>query len=139
MRRGRDLLTGGLLVVGSFNQLAVLESGAGATKLASSIHSAPPGLGGLDELERHGDAGRAGAGPWLTQVRSGTCEGKDPESCLIEGCMLFGRQPAPHVDKVVRVPAEIRALTSPASTVFAVLAPSLSSASPPTAPMNARF
>ena len=53
-----------ILVVGSFDEFAVLELCAGADEgdEVGCVDCAPSGLGGLDELERHRDAGGAGAG-----------------------------------------------------------------------------
>ena len=61
-----DLLGGGWwgVFVGSFDEFAVVESGAGADERneVGCVHGAPTGLGGFDEFEGHGEAGRAGAG-----------------------------------------------------------------------------
>ena len=64
----QDLLIGvsrGLSVtfwfVGTFDELAVLEFRARADQhdQVRGVHGAPAGLGGLNELERFGDAGGA--------------------------------------------------------------------------------
>ncbi len=54
------------MFVGAFDQFAVLEAGAGADEgdEVGCVHGTPAGLCGLDELERHGQAGRAGTGPF---------------------------------------------------------------------------
>ena len=61
-----DLLGGFGLVsfVGSFDELAVDEGGAGADERDQvwPVDRAPAVLGGLDQLERHGQPGRARAG-----------------------------------------------------------------------------
>jgi hypothetical protein len=48
------------LRVGSFDELAGLERGAGPDERdqVRGVDHAPAGLGGLDELERHGQPGR---------------------------------------------------------------------------------
>ena len=53
----------GLFVV-AFDEVAVLERRAGADERDEvwCVDGTPPGLGGLDELERHRDPGGAGAG-----------------------------------------------------------------------------
>lgn len=47
--------------VGSFDESAVLELRAGSDEgdEVGCVHGAPAGLGGLDEFERHRDAGGA--------------------------------------------------------------------------------
>ena len=61
-------VSGGLLVtswfVGSFDQQAFVEAGSGADECdeVGCVDRAPSGLGGLDELERHRDAGGPRAG-----------------------------------------------------------------------------
>jgi hypothetical protein len=52
------------LVVGSFDEAAFVEVGAGADEgdEVGCVDGAPAALGRLNELERHGDAGSAGAG-----------------------------------------------------------------------------
>src|SRR6478609_11246737 len=56
-----DLLDAG---GGAFDELAAAERGAGTDEgdQVGRVHRAPAGLGGLDELERHGQAGRSRAG-----------------------------------------------------------------------------
>ena len=51
-------------MVGSFDLFAVGEGDAGADEgdEVGCVDGAPAGLGGLDEFERHGDAGGSGAG-----------------------------------------------------------------------------
>ena len=64
----RDLLITSCFV-GSFDELAVLERRAGTDQgdELGCVHGTPPGLCGLDELERHGDTGGPGAGPLVTR------------------------------------------------------------------------
>jgi hypothetical protein len=52
------------VVVGSFDEDAVVEGGAGADEgdEVGCVHGAPAGLGGLDEFECHGQSCGAGAG-----------------------------------------------------------------------------
>ena len=61
----RDLLITSWFLVGAFGEGAVLEPCAGADQrdLVGCVERTPPGLCGLDELQRHRDAGGAGAGP----------------------------------------------------------------------------
>ena len=51
--------------MGSLDECALLEAGSGAYQRDQvwGVDRAPPGLGGLDQLERHRDPGRARAGP----------------------------------------------------------------------------
>ena len=53
-----------ILTVGSFDQLAVDEEGTGADECdqVRRVDHPPPGLGCLDQLERHGHAGGPAAG-----------------------------------------------------------------------------
>ena len=50
--------------VGSFDELAIDERGAGPDQRdqVRAVHRPPAVLGGHDELERHGQPGRPGAG-----------------------------------------------------------------------------
>jgi hypothetical protein len=65
-RASRCLLNTSLLilVVGSFDEFAVGEGGAGADQghQVGCVDHPPPGLGRFDELERHRHPGGAGAG-----------------------------------------------------------------------------
>ena len=60
--------------VGSFEEFALLEGGAGADQgdQVLGFHGAPAGLCGLDELERHRHAGRSHSGPLVPRCRSRT-------------------------------------------------------------------
>ena len=62
---GGQPLSPGLLgcVVGSFDEFALLEQRSCSDEgdQVWGVHGAPAGLGGLDELERHGDPGGPGA------------------------------------------------------------------------------
>jgi integrase/recombinase XerD len=49
------------LVVGSFDDAAFVGAGADEGDEVGCVDGAPAALGGLDELEGHGDAGSAGA------------------------------------------------------------------------------
>ncbi len=55
------MITSGLVgwFVGSFEEFAVVECGAGADEgeEVGCVDGAPPGLGGVEELERHRDTG----------------------------------------------------------------------------------
>jgi len=53
------------VLVRSFNEFAVAERGPATDERDQMwcVDRAPAGLGGLDELERHGQPGGAGAGP----------------------------------------------------------------------------
>jgi hypothetical protein len=50
-----------VLIVGSFDEFAVDEGGAGPDEgdQVGCVDHSPPGLGGLDQLERHRDPGSA--------------------------------------------------------------------------------
>jgi hypothetical protein len=56
---------GGLEYVVAFNELAAFEAGPGADERdeVGRVDGAPAFLGGLDQLECHGDPGGLGAGP----------------------------------------------------------------------------
>ena len=53
------------MLLGSFDELAGLEHGAGADERdqVGCVHGAPAGLGGLDELKCHGQPGRPRSRP----------------------------------------------------------------------------
>lgn len=52
------------MALGAFDEAAAFEAGSGADEgdEVGCVHGPPPWLGGLDELEDHGECGGAGAG-----------------------------------------------------------------------------
>ena len=68
-----------VLLVGSFDELAGVEDGAGVDEgdQVGCVDGAPAGLGGLNELERHGQPGGLAAGSAVSLVRCRTVANVD--------------------------------------------------------------
>jgi hypothetical protein len=64
---------GGVVRAGPFDELTVFEAGAGADQGDEMwpVYRPPAGLSGLDEFERHREAGGLDPGPLVTFVRAG--------------------------------------------------------------------